>query len=371
MPKHRLSLFTRLTLLSGALSLVSIIMAESYFMRHERAMLELQLRDKINFISNYYALGIAEAIQRHDDVMLQQIITGLEQDGDITSVIVVDGKGSIRYHSDPEKIGDTLDDPLVKRSMQTGEAIATPITNVGGKALEMVTPLKARGQTVPLGIVRLEITYRHIEEQVHAGPASFEMMATGLMFSVIGGVLWGYKKWVLRPLAIMKALVSRINPALLEANLPETGDEFGEVYKALNDLLAKLKGEWIAQREALKFQAADERVLVEQIVRGLLPGTRTLLVDKDNQLICDTERDIESGQGTAIHLLDYARDANFATLIRAALQKEGEVARGPVTLEDRPYEAAALCIPQGQSKLVRMVIALRSLSPVEKKKEAV
>src|SRR5438552_719251 len=130
-PKHRLSLFTRLTLLSGVLVLVSIVMAESYFMRHERGMLELQLRDKINFISNYYALGIAEALQRHDDVMLQQIITGLEQDQDITSVIVVDAKGSIRYHSDPEKIGDTLDDALVKRSMATGEAIATPITNVG------------------------------------------------------------------------------------------------------------------------------------------------------------------------------------------------------------------------------------------------
>jgi hypothetical protein len=40
-------------------------------------------------------------------------------------------------------------------------------------------------------------------------------------------------------------------------------------------------------------------------------------------------------------------------------------------LEDRPYEAAVLCIPQGQSKLVRMVIALRSSSPADKKKEAV
>ena len=94
--KKQLSLFTRFTLLSGVLVFVSILMAESYFLRHERAMLELQLRDKINFISNYYALGIAEALQRKDDVMLQQIIAGLEQDPDITSVIVVDGKSRIR-----------------------------------------------------------------------------------------------------------------------------------------------------------------------------------------------------------------------------------------------------------------------------------
>src|SRR5580704_8061861 len=92
---NKLSLFARFTLLSGALVFVSIYMAESYFLRHERAMLELQLRDKINFISNYYALGIAEALQKNDDVMLQQIIGGLEQDPDITSVIVVDGKSNI------------------------------------------------------------------------------------------------------------------------------------------------------------------------------------------------------------------------------------------------------------------------------------
>src|SRR5258708_6485030 len=133
--KHSFSLFTRLTILSGVLVLVSIFMAESYFLRHERAMLELQLRDKINFISNYYALGIAEALQRNDDVMLQQIIAGLEQDPDISSVIVVDGKSRIRYHTDPEKIGETLEDPLVQRAMETGEAIATPVKDAGGKAL--------------------------------------------------------------------------------------------------------------------------------------------------------------------------------------------------------------------------------------------
>jgi hypothetical protein len=283
----------------------------------------------------------------------------------------VDGKSQIRYHTDPEKIGETLDDPLVKRALETGEAIATPIRNSGGKALGLVTPLKARGQSTPLGVVRLDVTYRHLEDQVHAGPASFETMATGCMFFVIGGVLWGYKKWVVAPLALLRAHVSRINPALLEANLPESDDEFGEIYKSLNDLLAKLKGEWSAQREAMKLQAADERVLIEQVVRGLLPGTRTLLIDKDNQLICDTERELDTTQSGTIHLLDYVHDPNFSTLIRASLQKEGDVVHAIVNLEDKSYAASVLCIPQGQSKLVRMVIALKLTSPLEPKKEAV
>src|SRR5258706_4078017 len=96
--KNTFSLFTRLSWLTGALALVSVITAELYFVRNERAILELGLREKINFITNYYALGIAEALQRNDDIMLQQIINGLEQDHDVTSVVVVDGHGEIRYH---------------------------------------------------------------------------------------------------------------------------------------------------------------------------------------------------------------------------------------------------------------------------------
>ena len=213
--KPTFSLFTRLSWLTGFLALMSVVMAEVYFVHHERAILELSLREKINFITNYYALGIAEALQRDDDIMLQQIIGGMEQDHDITSVVVVDGKGDVRYHVDPEKVGSTLDDPIVKRALETGDGIATPITNAGGKALELVAPLKAKGQPVPQGAVRLEITYRHIEDQVHAGPASFEMMAMGVIFSCIGGVLWGFRRWVLVPLGRLRASVAQINPALL------------------------------------------------------------------------------------------------------------------------------------------------------------
>ena len=112
--KSSMSLFTRLAMLSGFLVLCSLIMAEVYFTHHERAILELELRDKINFITNYYAFGVAESLQRNDDIALQQIVNSLEQDHDVLSVIVVDGDGEIRYHSDPEKVGTILDDPLVK-----------------------------------------------------------------------------------------------------------------------------------------------------------------------------------------------------------------------------------------------------------------
>jgi hypothetical protein len=368
--KKTLSLFTRLSWLTGCLAFISVITAELYFVRHERAILELGLRDKINFITNYYALGIAESLQRDDDIMLQQIMSGLEQDHDVTSSIVVDGKGEIRYHADPDKVGSTLEDPFVKKSLESGEGIATPIQNTGGRALLLVIPLKAKGQSAPQGAVRLEITYRHIEDEVHAGPASFEMMALGCIFSCIGGVLWGFKRWVLVPLGRLQVAVTNIKPALLEANFPESDDEFGEINKTLNDLLTRLKTEWAAQKEAMTIHAEDERVLVEQLVRGLLPDYRVLLTDKENRVICDTSRQDQLNQGMP-HLLDMVNDAQFSGLINTALQKEGEVTRGNVLFEEQSYDAAILRIPRGQSKLIGIVIALKMSKDMNQKKEAV
>ena len=46
----------------------------------------------------------------------------------------------------------------------------------------------------------------------------------------------------------------------------------------------------------------------------------------------------------AAHLLDLITDVNFANLVGAAFQKEGEVMRGPVLFHDQPYEAAILCL---------------------------
>jgi hypothetical protein len=369
--KSSLSLLTRFSLLTGFLVVASIFMAEIYFTNHERAILELSLREKINFITNYYAFGIAQSLQQNDDVSLQQIINGLEQDRDVLSVIVVDADGSIRYHVDPDKVGTTLDDALVKKCLESGDGVATPVVNAGGKALELVVPLKAKGQPKPQGAVRLDITYKHINDMVRAGPASFEMMAMGCIFSCIGGVLWGFRKWVVFPMGQLQLAMSRINPSLLEANLPETDDEFGSLNKSLNSLLARLKTEVIVQREATVLQAGEERLLIEQLLAGLLPNSRLLLVDKENRVIGDSRRTAPVAPGSAPHLLDIVNDADFSTLIGAAMQKEGEVAQGRVTFESTPCEASILRFPQGQSKLIRMVIALRAPSESETKKEAV
>ena len=59
--------------------------------------------------------------------------------------------------------------------------------------------------------------------------------------------------------------------------------------------------------------------------------------------------------------------ARVSGFVMTAPFKEGDVVHAQVQLEDQSYAASVLCIPQGQSKLVRMVIALRTTSPLEPK----
>src|SRR5579864_7393398 len=284
------SLITKIAWLTGAAVFASTMLTQIYFMRHERTALELRLREKANFINNFYAFLIADALQHNDDVTLLQVINRLEEDPEITSVVVADGKGEVRYHADPEKIGSKLDDPLLNKALQTGEGFATNFQNAGGQALLLVSPLKIKGQPKPQGAVRIECTYRHLLDQVHSGQTSFHMVAIGTMLSCVGIILWGFRRWVIKPLYRLKNSLSGINPAMLDANLPESTDEFGQMNATLNEFLAKLKTEWSAQRTALMSQAGDERILIEQLVRGLMPEARVLIADKDNRIVCDTDQ---------------------------------------------------------------------------------
>ena len=361
MSKHSFTLLHKMSWLTGGLVLASTLMTQSYFARHERTSLEMRLREKANFVNNFYAFLIADALQHNDDVTLLQVIDRLEQDPEITSVVVVDGKGEVRYHVDPEKVGSKLEDPLLKNSLETGQGYASDFQNAGGKALALVSPLKIRGQGTPQGAIRIEFTYRHIRDQVDQGHASFHAVAMGGMFMCIGGILWGIRKWVLVPVQRLKGAVTAINPATLDTTLPEMSDEFGEISAALNEFLAKLKVEWASRQDAVTARESDERVLIEQLVRGLMPDMRALIIDKGNRVVCDTQRENTLVTNEVPHLLDVVTDKAFVDLLGIAVQKEGEITRGAVVFQDKPYEAAILRILEGQSKTIKMVVALSQI----------
>lgn len=364
------TLFNRMIILTGALTLVSLTITQIYFRNHERTILQMNLQQLAEYTADLYVRAIGDALNLRDDVMLQQIVTRMENDKNIASVIVVDAQSRLRYHMDPEQIGNPFEDEILKRSLESGEAVATHTMLQGYKAMTLVYPLNAKGQARPLGAVRVEYTYKPIEDTVRKGIASFYYVSVGILSFMVGGVLWGFRKWVVRPLTRLRAAIGNVNAATLEANFPETPSEFGEVNQTLNQLLMRIRSEWDAQRAGHSVQADSERRWVERLALSFMPDIRILAADRDNRILTDTGVGIggaaeEARSGGALasavgkHLLDLLSDPSFGQLLSQAFQKEGQVVQGSVQFQGRMYAAAIVRAPEEEARLVKTVIALR------------
>ena len=362
----KLTLPQRLIAIGAVMGLIVALTAVVFFQRQEHGLLDLRLREKAAFVNNFYSFLIADSLQRKDDVTLLQVVNRLEEDPEITAVIVVDQNGDVRYHADTQKTGTKWDDPLVLNTLKTGDAVASSFVNSGGRALALVSPLKVQGNPQPIGAVRIEFTYRHIENQISRSESGFLFVALGAVTFAVGCLFFMLDRSLLRPLSQLRQAVASLNPMTLDTPLPQTSDEFGEVNMALNDLMAKIRAE-LQRQQALSLQLGDqEKRWVAQLAQSFLPDARVIIADKDNRVLSDTgngggEPRPTSGEPGAEgrHLLDLIKDANFATLLNNAFQQEGDVVRGPVTLQDHSYQAAILSVPFHQTLTVKTLIALR------------
>lgn len=347
----------RFLLLMGGLVLFTAFSSQAFYARQERTNLETRLREKANFINNFYAFLIADALVRKDDVTLQQVANRLEEDQEIFSVVVTDAKGYVRYNRDAEKVGLPTEDPAIATALKTGEAVISTYQNSGGKALALLTPLKVAGLNGPLGAIRIDLTHNTIEKQVKSSRRRFWFIVLGSMVTCAGFVSFFVQRWVLAPIETMKGSLAVMNPASPEGSLKHFTDEMGEVANALNRLLDKIRAEMQHQSVALSGRGEKERDWIFQLAATFIPGARILIADKDNRLLADTEA--APTKGKRAHLLDLISDSAFAALLTSAFEKEGVAARGDVSFQGKPYLALILSVPSAQSVAVKTIIALQ------------
>jgi len=352
----------RFVAFTAVLFLAATLLAQSFMIRQERAALETRLGEKAAFINTFYAFLIADALSRKDDVTLLQVISRLEEDQEISSVIVVDNKGEVRYHIDAEKVGTLWNDPLLTKALQSGDGILTSGRNSGGRSLTLISPLKVSGQSSPIGAVKIDMTYRHIDKLLERYELSLRLVIVGLAISCVGFMLNFVRRWFLSPLTHLKKSIANINPLTLEPNLLETNSDFGQVHAELNLLVLRLKAELQSQQAAFFSGAENEKIVIDKIARSLMPESRVLVADRDNRVLSDTGNGTGPDHEVQSHLLDLITDANFANLVGTAFQKEGETVKGTVIFQEKSYDAVVLCLPDSQSKVVKTLIALRAPS---------
>jgi hypothetical protein len=347
----------RFSIVVTLLIVLTALSAQWIFTRQARSDLETRLREKSTFVNSFYSFLIADALLRKDDVTLLHVVNRLEEDQEITSVVVVDQSNEVRYHVDPQKMGMILEDPLVKNALQSGQAVVTSYVNTGGRALALVSPLKVQGVNKPIGALRIDLTFRRIEDQIKKPRQRYWFSVLGIVVSGIGVLMGFLAGWISAPLHRLRASLASVSTASLEPNLPETSDDFGQVNKAVNDLILRFKADWQQQWSHQQNRGDQEKALTQRLMNALFPGARIIVADKDNRILSDSLSGVAAGAKPR-HLLDLIKDANFGTLLNAAFQKEGETVKGPVTLQNKAYMASILSMPLQQSVLIKTLIAL-------------
>lgn len=339
---------------------LGIVTASQYLlMKQARVGMESRLSEKAAFINHFYSFLIADALRRNDDVTLQQVISQLEEDPEITSVVVVDDNMEIRYHSDPQRLGTKLDDPLIQKAMDTADGVLSPFTNSGGRALALISPLKVQGKPRPTGVVRIDMTYRHVDDQLKKFNSSFRLSVLGYISVAIGLMMIFVRRWVIIPLSWVEKSIGDLNLTTAEPNLPETPDEFGQLNKTLNAMIIRFRSQLQEQLGAGVSNPLEiERDLVGRIMRSFFPNTYIFISDKDNRIISGPKEVLPPG-AKSDHVLDLITDVNFGNLVGAAFQKEGEPAQGKINFHGKPFIAGVLCIPAHESKLVKTLIVLQ------------
>jgi hypothetical protein len=347
--------FKRFTIIGGIVFAMVITIAHLYYAGHTSRILHQRLQEKAVFINTFLAYSFSSALLLKDDISLLQVIDQLEKDPDVIAVIVADDHGEIRYSADQNKVGENVDDAGMKAVFQTGNPILTSYVNNAGEALELVAPLKVQGRAKPMGVVRLDMTFKGMNEKIQHMQDSFFLYAIGAF--ILGMTLTGMalQIWVTRPLFWLKSYLRMVSPLSAETALPEGNDDLGQLNASINELILKFRNEIQSMAMSQTGQSLQDVDLIRQLFMSLEPETRLLLADKDNRIITDSD---SSSSFTEFHLLDLMQDSAFGTLVGTAFQQEGQPVKGPITLNDITLQATVLRLPDTFSKGIRTLILL-------------
>jgi len=359
MNKLKIPFFNRFATVGGFAFTFVILITHAYYAHRTADVLRQRLDQKAVFISGYLAFPFATSIQNKDDVTLVQIMDQLEKDPDVISAVVVDDRGEIRYSADPNKLGEENLDEDIKKVAETGEPILKRYTNNSGDAMTLVAPLKAQARARPLGIVRLDMTYKNVDEQTARSRDSFTFYAFGIFLFALSMTLSALRAWVSKPLAMLKNYLRTVSPLSAEASLPEGLDDLGQLNAAVNALILKFRSEIQNQVLAAAGQVTQEAELISQTLRGILPESRILMANRENIFISDSATE---GNVLGQHVLDFASDPAFAPIVGTAFQQEGTPSRGTIVWNNESVHVTVLQLSDLISQGVKTLIVINKES---------
>ncbi len=350
-----------------AIGIYAAFMGGIYYYNLFRWSYDEKLKKTTLDMVRLYTPSLIKGLEENMEVITMpeyDIVSRLQGENSILSLIYFNRYGQIRWDVDPSLMGISYDDFVQKYALPT-DAIAMAIRTKSPKIREVpghavydvAVPLIFRGEV--LGIIDLQVDRSGIEKLVGMAMEKYAMGAVGVL-ALLGITLYLFLHWfVINPLLALRDAVDSVSFKNLDLKYPPRRDEVGDVAGSLAILIAKVKNELSAARTRSRVIGENESRWWGAVL-GSLMGRRegVIVVDEDNSVLYTT-LPLPAGFTGKAHLLDVidSRQQDLLRLVGQALEQPNRLIELDTTFRDAPCRVRAIFIQQeGEARRTIIVI---------------
>ena len=302
-----------------------------------------------------------EATFREAEIMKDFV----RNDDRIKSLVYLNYDGSIRWHENTKFLRMSYSDYNNTVGFDTNSVVQAirdqlPRAIMFGKGdyYDMAIPLLAKDNMVA-GVVDITVSRENARKLIHSSMVRYAIGAL-IMILLIGGVLYLFLLLkIIRPLGALKDSVDAVSMNNLVLEYPQRYDEIGDVGKAINSLLEKVREDRKNLETGEIMSLEKEKSWWKSIFAVMVPkGTRAMVVDEDNNLLyANFEMNIPGKK--QVHLLDIfnSRQQAVIQVVGEAMENPTKVLRGSVENKNVQCIVKAVQLPDDAGKN-RIVLVL-------------
>ena len=272
------SIKTKFVLTAAVIVALSSIIWGTWFMYLEEAQLNANLENNGRLLLTSLKVPVINTLLYQE--MEAAEITGFlynlveeivsSQDYNTEYLFIVDNDRKILAHNSLSEYGKIADDPLTKAAL-SGTGYLHQIVgekNSAGAVLDIALPLKILGKS--WGAIRAGLSLKPLHMQMQS--TRRVIWSFSLLF-FLGGTALFYVVGVTmsRPLQNLSRIMSDVNPAKLEADIPgERHDEIGHLQSSFTSMIERLKQSETERQHAVSTLIQHEKLAtIGAIVAGV------------------------------------------------------------------------------------------------------
>ncbi|HRU38495.1 MAG TPA: HAMP domain-containing protein, partial [Candidatus Goldiibacteriota bacterium] len=269
MTKKTTSIKAELIFFIAAL-VISVVAVSSFLaLEAQKRALTAELKLRGQSIARNLANSVADFMLTEDELSVSRIMLEAMNNKGVMYALVVNDKNRIKAHNSVESLGTEYVEPKAVQELESGEnRIIITSGAEGERIMDFSYPVMAKGK-LKLGVLRLGIDYRVIEDVIRAAYVRAIVIALfALLLGVAGAFILGIT--ITRPVAALARGAREIGKGNLDARISvKSNNELAELAETFNSMAADLK---VAQENAIKQQRMEKELEVARDIQlSLIP----------------------------------------------------------------------------------------------------